>query len=145
MKRDRLYRQQGDIFCFRWKDKNGQWRENSTGETDRGEAVIFKKKWDQDNEDDLLPGRESLRTVEQACARWVEQHAARLSSPKARSNECSYLRQLTKRLGAKKLKNVTHDDLKDYQANRSQEVRNVPHFVDTFVDVPQGTEPKLSN
>jgi integrase len=125
-RRDGLYRRNYGVFCFRYKDKYDHWREKSTGETDRTEAVSFKKKWDQDNDNDELPGDKAKWTVEQACTRWVEQHAARLTSIKARSNERSYLRQLMKRLGTKKLKNITLDDLKDYQAERSKQVRERP-------------------
>jgi len=126
MKRDGLYRRSNRIFCFRYKDKAGSWREKSTGETDRAEAVDFKDKWNQDNKNDLLPGPKSQWTVEQACLRYVEQHAARLSSLKARGNERSYFRQLAKRLGQRKLKSITLDDLKDYQAERSKQVKERP-------------------
>jgi len=126
MKRDGLYRRNNRIFCFRYKDKAGSWREKSTGETDRAEALNFKEKWNQDNRNDLLPGPKSQWTVEQACSRYVEQHAARLSSQKARSNERSYFRQLAKRLGPRTLKSITLDDLKDYQAERSRQVRERP-------------------
>jgi integrase len=126
MKRDGLYRRQGRIFAFRFKDKSGHWREKSTGEIERTEAVAFKDKWNDDNKNDLLPGRKSEWNVEQACSRYVEQHTARLKSLKARSNERSLLRQLTKRLGSRKLKNITLDDLKDYQAERSKQVRERP-------------------
>ncbi len=61
---------------------------------------------------------------EQACARWVEQHVLR--SAKARANERSYLRQLVRTLGKKKLKAVTLDDLKDYQSKRSETVQARP-------------------
>src|SRR5437879_483960 len=99
MKRDGLYRRENRIFCFRYKDAAGHWREKSTGETERAEAVSFKEKWTDDNKNDMLPGRKAEWTVEQACTLWISQHAARLSSLKARSNERSYFRQLTKRLG----------------------------------------------
>jgi len=126
MKRNGLYRRRNRIFCFRYKDAAGRWREKSTCETGRAEAVTFKEKWNEDNRNNLLPGSKAKWTVEQACSRYVEQHAARLSSLKAQSNERSYLRQLTKRLGSLKLKNITLDNLKDYQARRSEEVRERP-------------------
>jgi integrase len=45
-----------------------------------------------------------------------------LSSEKAKRNEQSFLRQLTKRLGPTKLNSIKLDDLKDYQRNRRKEV-----------------------
>jgi integrase len=124
-RRDGLYKRAG-VFGFRYKDKQGQWREKSTGATDRAEALSFKKKWDEDNENYRLPSDKARWSVAQACTRWVEQHAVRLTSAKARKNEQSYLRQLLRRLGSKKLIAVTLDDLRDYQTQRRQEVMERP-------------------
>jgi integrase len=121
-----LYKRAGGIFCFRYKDQQGHWREKSTGETDRTDALSFKKDWDGRNDDDMLPTNKANWTVKQACTRWVEQHTARLTSMKARSNERSYLRQMTNRIGAIKLKNITLDTLKDYQAKRGEQVSARP-------------------
>ncbi len=52
----------------------------------------------------------------------VEHHAAHLGSEKVKSNEKSLLRQLVRRLGNRKLKSITIDDIKGYQAERHQEV-----------------------
>jgi integrase len=119
--RDGLYKRQYGIFCFRYKDQ-GRWREKSTGETERTAALLFKKDWDSLYDENMLPTHKENWTVSQACTRWVEQHTARLTSPKSRSNERSYLRQMTKRLGALKLKSMTLDTLKDYQAKRGEQV-----------------------
>jgi hypothetical protein len=69
-----------------------------------------------------LPTEKAKWTVEQAATNWVRQHAANLKSAKARRNEESLLRQLTKRVGTIKLKSITLDHLKDYQLERSKEV-----------------------
>jgi integrase len=119
-----LYRRAYGIFCFRYRDKDGIWREKSSGTTDRKEALDFKKRWDEDNANDQLPTDKAEWIVEQACTRWVEQHVLR--SAKARANERSYLRQLVRILGKKKLKAITLDDLKDYQAKRSETVQARP-------------------
>src|SRR5215467_5731732 len=113
-KQNGLYRRNGGIFCFRYKDKEGSWREKSTSTDDRQEAVEFKLKWEADARNDQLPTDKAKWTVAQACTRWVENHV--LKSIKAKSNECSYLRQLICLLGQKKLKAITLDDLKQYQA-----------------------------
>jgi integrase len=117
-----LYRRNKGIFAFRFKDKDGQWREKSTGTTDRAEARKFKQKFEDDIANDTLPTEKANWTVEQAASLWVQQHAAHLGSDKVRSNERSLLRQLTRRLGERKLKSITLNDLKTYQANRHQEV-----------------------
>jgi integrase len=126
IKRQGLYRRAYGIFCFRYRDRHGLWREKSTGTTDRAEALKFKKDWDDDNAEGELPGDKANWTVAQACTKWVSQHAVHLTSPKGRKNEQSYLRQLLRRIGTKKLKSITLDDLRDYQMIRSQEVRERP-------------------
>jgi integrase len=122
--RDRLYRRRGKdgLFCFRYKDKDGAWREKSTGTADRTEAKKFKQQFDSDLEAGTLPTDKAQWSVEQAATRWVEQHAARLGSAKAKRNERSLLNKLVERLGTRKLKSITLDDLKDYQRQRRQNV-----------------------
>lgn len=126
-RKDRLYVRNGGILCFRYKDrKDGIWKEKSTKQTDRDKARDFKKDWDRRNEDGTLPTDKAEWTIEQACTLWVEQHRASLKSPKARRNEKSYLRQLVRRVGPKKLKLINLDTLKNYQSARSEEVGERP-------------------
>jgi integrase len=115
-----LYRRAYGILCFRYRDREGVWREKSTGATDRSEAISFKRKWEEDLQNDQLPTDKAEQTVAQACTCWVEQHI--LGTSKAKSNERSCLRQLIRLLGKRKLKAITLDDLKDYQAKRSETV-----------------------
>ena len=121
MKRNGLYRR-GHIFAFRYKDKTGQWREKYTGTVDRATAKKFKTDFEENLAKGTLPTEKSQWTVSQACTWWVEQHSAHLGSAKAKRNEYSLLRQLVKRLGDRKLKSITLDDVKRYQADRHQEV-----------------------
>jgi hypothetical protein len=120
--RDGLYRRENDILAFRYKDRDGRWKEKYTGKTDRVEARKFKREFEDKLEKDTLPTKKSEWSVEQACTRWVEDHSVHLGSAKARSNERSLLRQLVKRLGPRKLKSITLDDLKTYQARRHDAV-----------------------
>lgn len=122
MKRDGLYRRENGIFAFRYKDGAGRWREKYTGEVDRDEALKFKREFEDNLAKGTLPTDKAQWTVEQACTRWVEQHSAHLGSHQAKRNEYCLLRQLVRRLGSRKLKSITLDDLKTYQANRHQEV-----------------------
>src|SRR5690242_5837129 len=124
-RQDGLHRR-GDIFCFRYKDEDGVWKEKSTSSSDREAAKKSKKQFMEDLAKGQLPTEKAEWTVEQACTKWVEQHSARLKSVKARANEKSYLRQLVRRLGSKKLKAVSLDTLKDYQRARREEVKERP-------------------
>ena len=120
-----LYRRGYGVLCFRYKDKEGIWREKSTGTTDRKEALEFKQQWEEDLANDQLPTDKAEWTVEQACTRWVDQHV--LGSAKARANERSSLRQLLRAaIATKKLRAISLDDLKDYQAQRSKTVAARP-------------------
>jgi len=118
-----LYQRRGNVWAFRYKDKDGAWREKYTGTVDHAEAKRFKHKFEQQLNEGTLPTEKADWTVEQATTLWVEQHAAHLRSQKGRSNEQSLLRQLVRRLGTLRLKNVTPDTLRNYQAKRLEEVR----------------------
>jgi integrase len=109
-------------LCFRYQNKAGNWREKSTGTSDREEAKKFARDFKQMVRDDTLPTDKANWTVTQACTRWVQQHAARLTSAKTKRNEQSFLRQLLRRVGSLTLKHVTLDVLKDYQTSRRLEV-----------------------
>jgi integrase len=121
MKRDGLYRRENGVFAFRYKDKAGHWREKYTGETDRNEAKKAKGDFLQRLKNNTLPTEKAKWTVEEAATHWVRQHTLR--SRKAKRNEESLLRQLAKQLGSKRLDCITLDHLKDYQAARSEHVR----------------------
>jgi integrase len=127
MKRTRygLYKR-GTLFCFRYKTPAGEWKEKRTGLRDFAKARTFKREFENLLATGSLPTERAAWTVEQAATRWVEQHAARLTSEKARRNERSYLRQLVRRLGTRKLKSITLDVLKEYQRTRRLEVRERP-------------------
>jgi hypothetical protein len=58
-------RNRGRVFCFRYKDKDGRWREKSTSTNDRKQALKFKKDFDKENEEGRLPGDKQSWTVEQ--------------------------------------------------------------------------------
>jgi integrase len=124
--KDGLYKREGDILAFRYKDADGRWKEKYTGKTKRSEARDFKADFEAKLKAGELPNEKANQTVEQAAKRWIEQHAARLTSEKAKKNEKSFFNQLTRRLGARKLKSITLDDLKDYQQARREQVRERP-------------------
>jgi integrase len=117
-----LYRRENDVLAFRYKDKDGRWREKYTGKTRHAEARRFKREFEDNLASGTLPTEKANWTVKQGTSRWVEQHAVHLNSEKAKRNEQSLLRQLTKRLGHRKLNSIKLDDLKDYQQKRRKEV-----------------------
>ena len=123
--RDGLYCR-GGVFAFRYQDKDGVWREKYTGKADRAEAKAFKVDFEENLRRGTLPTNKAKWTVEQACSLWVEDHSAHLRSAKARANERSYLRQLIRRMGKETLQEVKLDDLKRYQRERREEVRERP-------------------
>ena len=117
-KQNGLFRRRG-IFAFLHKGEFGRWREKSTGTSDRKEALAFKQRFEEDLANDHLPTDTADWSVEQACTRWVGHHV--LGSAKAKANERSLLNQLVRsRMAGKKLRNVTLDDLKSYQSERSK-------------------------
>jgi integrase len=119
-KQNGLFRRRG-IFAFRHKGEFGRWHEKSTGTSDRKEALAFKQRFEEDLANDHLPTDTADWSVEQACTRWVGHHV--LGSAKAKANERSLLNQLVRsRMAGKKLRNVTLDDLKSYQSERSKSV-----------------------
>jgi integrase len=116
-----LYRRNYGVFNFRYRDKDCAWREKSTGTTDRKEALAFKQRFEDDLANDQLPTDAANWTVEQACTRWVAHHV--LSTAKAKANERSLLNQLLRsQMAGKKVRNVSLDDLKNYQSERSKSV-----------------------
>ena len=55
--RDGLYRRGGrnGLFCFRYKDRIGIWREKRTGADDREEAKKIKAEFENNLKDGILP------------------------------------------------------------------------------------------
>jgi integrase len=138
--KDGLYRRDGDILCFRYKDAEGRWKERSTGKRKRDEARTFKSDFLLKLKNGELPNEKSEQTVLAACTRWTEQHKTSgpkggLRSAHGRKCEQSYLRQLTKRLGSRKLKSIKLDDLKDYQASRGVRGRPINCELQILVNV----------
>ena len=71
-KRDGLYRRQGDVFAFRYKDVNGLWREKYTGKTERDEAKKFRTDFLADIVNGTLPTHMADWNLEKAKAWWLD-------------------------------------------------------------------------
>jgi len=65
--RDGLYHRENDIFAFRYKDRDGRWKEKYTGKTDRAEARKIKREFEENLSKGTLPTEKSQWSVEQAC------------------------------------------------------------------------------
>ena len=108
-------------YGFRYKD-NGKWPEKSTRTDNLREARKFKEEFERNLREGTLPTDKAAWSVKQAATLWVAQHAAHLGPEKSKRNEQSLLNQLTRRIGDVKLKAITIDTLKTYQATRIREV-----------------------
>jgi integrase len=117
--KDGVYRRQGGMFAFRYKDKLGCWKEKRCGTDNRDDAREFRDDFLRNLKDGTLPTQKARWTVAQAVAQWIEDHAAHLKADKSRSNEKSYSRQLVSLLGNRRLETITTDDLYSYQRKRT--------------------------
>ena len=124
-RKNHLYKR-GNIYTFKFKDEDGRWREKYTGKRGREEAQKFRDDFLRDLSEGALPTEKADWTVEKAATLWVKQHSARSTSRKAKSNAQSYLHQLLKLLGHRRLRTITLDDLKNYQQQRSETVGGRP-------------------
>ena len=107
--RQGLYRRSYGVLNFRYRDKDGIWREKSAGTTDRDEALKFKQKWDEDNVNDQLPTDKAEWTVDRLARAGSSQHV--LTTAKSRADERSLLRQLlSSSIATKRLKGIALDD-----------------------------------
>lgn len=118
--RDGLYRRENRIFAFRYKDRDGRWREKYTGETDRDEAKNFKADFESKLHTNNIPGPLAKRTVSQAVTAWLD--SIDVSKNTLRSYR-TCLNAVVRILGDKKLGNLQLEDLRAYRRARKTEGR----------------------
>ncbi|HXE90487.1 MAG TPA: tyrosine-type recombinase/integrase [Terriglobales bacterium] len=106
------------IFCFRYKDREGRWREKSTGKSKRQDARDEKKRFEKGNQTPTLMGR---MTVTQAVDHWLDK--VDVSANTLRSYKTN-LRAVTRHLGHRKLQSLGYLDLRAYQRRRREEGRH---------------------
>jgi integrase len=118
---DGLFRR-GRIWCFRYKDPNGVYREKSTGKRKQPEAREYKHEFLEKLRRNDLPTDEAKWTLSQALAAWSEYRAAtRPSSTLAAEKTAA--RHLIQLIGTdRRLNSITIWDIRRYQSKRLETV-----------------------
>jgi integrase len=113
--KDGLYRRENGILAFRFKDRDGRWREKYTGETEREAAKREKKKFLANLEQNKIPGDLAKRTVQQAVSTWLG--SLEVSRNTLRSYR-SCLAPVVTILADRKLENIRIEDIRSYRTAR---------------------------
>jgi integrase len=119
-KRDGLYRRQGDIFAFRYKDQAGAWREKYTGQTDREQAKKIRTDFLADIENGTLPTNMAAWSLEDARKWWLEFRKPRIG-PSTLQAEQYRLKPMIRILGNIRLKQISNMELDNYVTKRLAE------------------------
>ena len=119
--KDGIYRTRGNIFAFKYRGRDGQWREKSTGACDRATAKVVRQKFLEQFEcyRAAAPKEWANKTVRQAADEWLgSMHAGvDLSGNTIRSYRAC-LNWVVAILGSKKLAGITIEDLRAYRSVR---------------------------
>ena len=110
--RDGLYRRENRVLAFRYRDREGKWKEKYCGTTDREEAKKFKDDFLSKLKANTVPTAIAKRTVAQAVPAWLA------SLDLDRNTIRSYrtcLNAVVRTLGEKKLENIKLEDLRSYR------------------------------
>lgn len=119
-KRDGLYRRQGNIFAFRYKDALGFWREKYTGETDRDEAKKFRTSFLGDLDNGTLPTQMADWNLEAARDWWLEFRKPRIGRSTLDAGQYR-LKPMIRLLGNIRLKQITNVGFDNYASKRLAE------------------------
>ena len=120
--RDGIYRTRNRIFAFKYQDREGNWREKSTGVADRETAKATRKRFlEQLERYQAAPRDWAKKTVRQAVEEWLgSMHAdVDLSRNTVRSYR-TCLNRVISILGEKKLAALTIEDLRAYRSTRKK-------------------------
>jgi integrase len=120
MKRDGLYRRQGEIFAFRYKDATGVWREKYTGKIDRASAKKFRSDFLADITNGTLPTNMADWSLEKARTWWLEFRKPRIGRSTLDA-EHYRLKPMIRILGDGRLKQITNVALDTYVTQRLAE------------------------
>ncbi|MDT8071208.1 MAG: tyrosine-type recombinase/integrase [Terriglobia bacterium] len=116
-KRDHLFKRNG-VYGFRYQDREGRWREKSTGKSDREDAKTEKENFEADLKKNRIPTDLAKRTVAQAVQGWLA------SVDVSRNTLRSYrtcLNSIVRFMGEKKLKHVKVQDIRAFRRSRKAE------------------------
>jgi len=118
-RRDGLYRR-GNIYAFRYKDRNDVWREKQTGKRDRQEAKDFRADFLRDLQSGTLPTHMAEWDLEQARTWWLEFRKPRIANPTLTA-EGYRLKPMIRIVGNIRLKQMTNVKLDNYVTKRLSE------------------------
>ena len=117
---DGLYTRDG-IFAFRYKDRDGRWREKSTGARTRTDARSAKKDFETALRRNSVPTSLAKMTVAQAADHWLSQVYV---SPNTLRTYKTNLAAVKRHLGLRKMESIAYLDLRAYQRRRREEGRH---------------------
>jgi integrase len=110
----------GGALCFRYKKPDGCWAEKSTGTKKRDESQLFVREFQQRLEEGAMPTDFADLTVAEATRQYVSERKPPVLAEKTYKNECYYRDQLVRRMGKKRLCQITHADFVAYRNDRLQ-------------------------
>ncbi len=120
--RDGIYRTRNRIFAFKYQDREGNWREKSTGAADRETAKATRKRFlEQLERYQAAPRDWAKKTVRQAVEEWLG--SMHVGVDLSRNTVRSYrtcLNRVVSILGEKKLAALTIEDLRAYRSARNK-------------------------
>jgi integrase len=114
---DGLFRRAG-IWCFKYKNPAGIYREKSTGKRKQSDAREYKHDFLEKLRQNQLSTDEARWTLSQALAKWMEFRSATRpkASVAAEQTACRHLKEL---IGAdRQLRSLTIWDIRNYQMKR---------------------------
>jgi integrase len=118
--RDGLYRREKGILAFRYKDKDGEWREKYTGAKDRSQAREFRNRFFEELKKHSVPTEMARWRLEETEEWWIEFRQPRIS-PSTQSSERYRLKHFARILGNKRLREIDSRDLDRYVSRRLKE------------------------
>jgi integrase len=119
MKMAGLYKRD-NIFAFRYKDAAGIWREKQTGKRDRKEARKFRDDFLTGLAQGTLPAEMAEWRLASAAQWWNDFRKNRIA-PSTFNSQRYMMQPFARILGDKRLRDITDQDLDNYQTKRLEE------------------------
>lgn len=117
---DGLYRRENQIFAFRYKDRDGKWRERYTGTTNRAEAKSARENFLDQLKRNQVPAELAKRAALQAVDEWLKSMGPDDLSQNTIRSYRTCLNPVTAFFGSRKLASITSADLRTYRSKRKQ-------------------------
>ena len=117
--RDHLYVRENGILAFRYKDKNGNWKEKYTGTRSRVSAREFRQNFLTSLAQGVLPNEFAKWHLSEAIDYYLEQRRG-IIGPRTWKVHQFRLRRLLSTIGNKRLDQIESLDVERYQSCRRQ-------------------------